>query len=82
MKSTAWGGVGEFRLAVGGSTLLKGWAAGSNGGGGSRAMCGAERGRERGARAQWKMARAAGIGPQPTDAGGGIATLQRRDARD
>jgi hypothetical protein len=47
MKSTAWGGVGEFWLAVGGSTLLKGWAAGSNGGGGV-GRCVGQSGGERG----------------------------------
>jgi hypothetical protein len=55
-------GVEQKNPADGGSTLLKGGC--SEGGPGSQATRGVERGRERGARAQRNMARAVGIGPR------------------
>jgi hypothetical protein len=73
-------GTGEKNPAGGGSTRLKGGRGRRGGGAGSQAMRGVEWGRQRGARALYKMARAAGIGPRPVSACGAVAALQRRAA--
>jgi hypothetical protein len=74
VKKTRCGGGGGFGHRQYGSLLKGGSGNTVEGGRGSRATRGAEQGRERGARARRKMARAAGISPRP--AGGGTRAAQ------